>query len=641
MTISNTSRTAGPFIGNGITKRFPFQFKVFSRDDILVAQTVTATGAETIKVLDSDYAVSLNSNQDSNPGGFIDMVVAPPVGTTLAATSNISLVQALDLTNQGGFYPKVINDALDRMVINIQQLAAKIGHGLNIGSSAITEAALNALSTVQLIGGNSGASLVGFGLSGLGAITRTVLDKLRERVSVKDFGAKGDGATNDTAAFLKCRDYCVANGAIATVPDGTYRINAGTNFAANGFQMIGVGAKPTLQIVGAGLGFVLDAGDAGAHMDGLRMENIRIVGNPDVSHAFYSRGIVRSKFSHIEVRECFGSAFNLIFSVSNVYTHMVYSAYNSTTKPARGFILADSGAGYYCADNTFINCIAEDAINMIGVLLFAASGNTFLGGTFEACNKGVVIFSGCRRNTFKGVWFELNAASDLENDGVLNTFEDCYFGSAPPGPNIVIGLGQGTQFRGGYIRTAQLQSTSSGTVFFGCGFDENLTGTLGITGSGSYKAIGLNKVNGSGDIVGLMADQVGEGGNWTPSLRGDAVAGAQTYSIQVGRYQKVGKLVHFQAYIVITAIAGSTGNAMLAGFPFPIANIGGMYLEFAFTTNSGVTFTGTRNRLVVQVSPGSNYGVLIENMDGALGAAFPVAQLGPGTYAISGTYIVD
>lgn len=187
MPINNTSRTAGPFIGNGITTSFPFSYKVFDRTDVLVAQTVTATNVETVKTLDAHYSVTLNSDQNNNPGGVITMFVAPPVGTTLAATSNIPLVQSLDLTNQGGFYPTVINDALDRLVMNVQQLAGKIGNGLGIGMSAITDQALAALVLVQQFGGSTGSSLLGFLQSGTGAVAQTAEFKLQQEISNLDF----------------------------------------------------------------------------------------------------------------------------------------------------------------------------------------------------------------------------------------------------------------------------------------------------------------------------------------------------------------------------------------------------------------------------------------------------------------------
>lgn len=147
MTISNTARTAGPYAGTGVNTTFPFAFKVFARSDLLVARTVTATGVESILVLDVDYTVNLSTNQNSSPGGIITLAAALPVGTTLAATSNLPIQQSLELTNQGGFYPTVINDALDRIVITIQQLSAKVGAGaLNVGAAATLAAVLAGLS---------------------------------------------------------------------------------------------------------------------------------------------------------------------------------------------------------------------------------------------------------------------------------------------------------------------------------------------------------------------------------------------------------------------------------------------------------------------------------------------------------------
>lgn len=72
------------------------------------------------------------------------------------------------------------------------------------GTGATTSAAgLNALGGVSLtsLAADTGAALIGYKQSGAGAVSRTLDAKAKETVSVKDFGAVGDGVTDDTAAF--------------------------------------------------------------------------------------------------------------------------------------------------------------------------------------------------------------------------------------------------------------------------------------------------------------------------------------------------------------------------------------------------------------------------------------------------------
>ena len=187
MTINNSSRTAGPYYGNGSTKDFPFAFKVFSRADLLVAMTDEATQVETILTLDSDYSVALNPDQNSNAGGVISLTTPLPVGMSLAATSNIPITQNLDLTNQGGFYPKVINDALDRIVMQVQQIGARVGLGMNVGASAALDAMLKFRDTLA---SSAGAGQVSTSYGQDGAVTQTLQDIFRERLTVTKFGIR-------------------------------------------------------------------------------------------------------------------------------------------------------------------------------------------------------------------------------------------------------------------------------------------------------------------------------------------------------------------------------------------------------------------------------------------------------------------
>ena len=60
--------------------------------------------------------------------------------------------------------------------------------------------------------------------AGTGAVNSTVQTKLRESVSVKDFGAVGDDVTDDTQAFKNAITYCEQNLCKLYVPQGTYKI---------------------------------------------------------------------------------------------------------------------------------------------------------------------------------------------------------------------------------------------------------------------------------------------------------------------------------------------------------------------------------------------------------------------------------
>jgi len=70
--------------------------------------------------------------------------------------------------------------------------------------------------------GSTNASLVSYTAGFAGAVAQTVQTKLEQYVSVKDFGAVGDGVADDTAEIQAALDYAATANASVTFPRGTY-----------------------------------------------------------------------------------------------------------------------------------------------------------------------------------------------------------------------------------------------------------------------------------------------------------------------------------------------------------------------------------------------------------------------------------
>lgn len=84
------------------------------------------------------------------------------------------------------------------------------------------------------------SSLVTFIQAGAGAVVRTAQAKMRDIVSVKDFGAVGEGVTDDTVAIQAAVAASTAAGKILYFPSGTYVCNSvlgaiGCSMSGDGF----------------------------------------------------------------------------------------------------------------------------------------------------------------------------------------------------------------------------------------------------------------------------------------------------------------------------------------------------------------------------------------------------------------------
>lgn len=245
MTISSQTRSAGPFTGTGALVAYPFSFKVFTTADLLVYRT-DLTGTQVALALSTDYTVTLNLDQNTSPGGTVNLLVALPVGYVLNLTSNVSVTQPASLTNAGGFFPKTIEDALDRLTVLLQQYGiTNIGQALRVpeigGIAQLAAAASRAnnllgfdsLGNVVMVAPASGSAaalaidLLNFVVNtkGAGQIgyndsltypANTVGSKMQSiGDSVLTYGAKIDGTTDSASAF----NTAGATGRVILVPE--------------------------------------------------------------------------------------------------------------------------------------------------------------------------------------------------------------------------------------------------------------------------------------------------------------------------------------------------------------------------------------------------------------------------------------
>ena len=115
--------------------------------------------------------------------------------------------------------------------------------------------------------------------AGTGAVATTAQAKLRESVSVKDFGAVGDGVTDDTATIQAAVDATVAAGGGELIfPAGTYLISTITLSTA--LKIVGAGNAVTT--IKSSTADVISLGDAALMV----MEDITVHSESGGGHCF-------------------------------------------------------------------------------------------------------------------------------------------------------------------------------------------------------------------------------------------------------------------------------------------------------------------------------------------------------------------
>lgn len=176
MTTPSTARKAGPYTGTGAQTSWPFGFKTFVASDIRVT-AADANGVERTLVLNVDYGVALNANQESSPGGTVTYLL--PSGHRLSITGAIAYDQPLDLPSGGNFNPVALENQLDRSTMQIQQLAEGLARAVKVPVTEEGDGQLNddlARGILRLMGSADNVDTVADNITNVNAVAGNVAD---------------------------------------------------------------------------------------------------------------------------------------------------------------------------------------------------------------------------------------------------------------------------------------------------------------------------------------------------------------------------------------------------------------------------------------------------------------------------------
>jgi len=366
-----------------------------------------------------------------------------------------------------------------------------------------------------------------------GSVNRLVSDKLGDVVNVEDFGAVGDGVTDDAAAIQAAIDSFVngGRGTLSFRGEKTYAIGSMLN--NNNRDLIWDGNGCSIELT-SNADYVLTLAGSGTTIQDLRFEKssgvvadgIKISGirhrfervSASVSawpRFFHLVGCNESHFTNIRIDNdtatLTGNIFELDYSVNNTITesfigHCQDGVFCSTvTHPTEGY----SNEGLVISDNVFVFC--DKAVNGDAITSLHVDSNVIdfciTRGIF--CTNGKTLFV---------------TSNWIANDTTSVSF---------------IGVGIAAAFSSAYVAGNYMVGNVTGTAF-SCG------GAFGKFVNNHVQDLDFGAINSGGGDESYSMGNTMEGGGTTPT--GDA-----------GRYDMIGNR------LILGSLTDDTEHAFQGG----------------------------------------------------------------------------
>lgn len=525
--VAYSSKLYETFNGTGVQQDFPLEVNPASLGNLEVS--VKYPGEQGLELLrpgiDFNFA-----------GQVLHFIVAPPAGTDnilvrydVALPVGIADADGIMYTPPSTGVPESLKDFLDDFSTDFVLYTPP--------STGILDTLKAFLDSLWATGVNAGASLIRWIQTGTGAVPRTVESKLREFVSVKDFGAVGDNATDDTAAINAAIASISGNGGTVFFPPGIYLISSTITLPilTYNLRLLGSGSSSILKMIGATSFDMIKGGGNGFNFQSI--EALSFSGN-----ALTGSGslIDTAGIGTMRIHKCFFSALPL--TGNGIKANGAGVTYNHETRITDCYIDTTTGfAGIYCGElssDSFIDNVVIQGRNGVSYCMYFANGSAHwrvvnchtyggaIAGVGIAANGDDLWFSTCFFDTgatvpvvrldsatkcsFTGChfWGATGSVSLLINNSSRNHFSNCSFEGVAGLQYAVQEVGTSNynvfdvcRYDGSFVNNPPITLIGAETVFRQKGETTQISGALLTPAAGSTNYIGNGSSATSANVI--------------------------------------------------------------------------------------------------------------------------------------------
>lgn len=267
------------------------------------------------------------------------------------------------------------------------------------------------IGVVENLAGADGSDWIGFLPNDTNAVARSAQDKNRDVISVKDFGAKGDGSTDDAIAIQNALNHNSGNVSVY-FPAGVYIIKSTILIPQNhATKMYGDGFNPqettnpvqgtVIKWAGSANGLMFSSNvSGGANTSGLIIKDMRFDGDN-----IASRGMVIGADSAHPQHEYFENVQfrNFAFNGTDAVLDLAGASYSK----------------YGVADSNFVNVLIDGGARALRV---SSQQLNFYGGAIGAKNGSILVELGDNSHPkFYGTGFYSGPGNPITVFGVAGT----------------------------------------------------------------------------------------------------------------------------------------------------------------------------------------------------------------------------